>query len=43
MRKLVGSFMLLSSILLFSVTLSNKGPVRDGAEPAPPCMPCLVR
>jgi len=41
MRKFIGSIMLLSSILLFSVTLSNRGPVRDG-EPAPPCLPCSV-
>lgn len=43
MRKFFGSFLLLSSILLFSVTLSNKGPVRDGGVPAPPCLPCDVQ
>ena len=43
MRKLFGSFLLLSSILLFSATLGNKGPVRDGSAPEPPCFPCLVQ
>ncbi len=43
MRKYFGSILLLSSILLVSATLGNKGPVHDGAPPAPPCSPCLVQ
>lgn len=43
MRRFFGSLILLSSILLFSATAGNRGPVRDGEVPAPPCMPCDVR
>ncbi len=43
MRKVFGSLFLFSTILLFSATVGNRGPVQDGGAPEPPCMPCLVK